>query len=102
MRARQAFTRSTDVTEPARNRADASASVSPVNVSVVLVRTVATLDRDICAGETARAVRVAAAAAPRMEAVNARRDKSRIRLSTIHLYELRVRRQGGILLSFRT
>src|SRR4030088_3224397 len=77
MRARQALTSSVDVTAPDRIRAEASASVSPVSASDVLA--------GIRAGpagglgcpvwpSAAVAPHVAAAAAPRTETVNSRRD----------------------------
>src|SRR2546426_11222246 len=75
MRARHAVTRAVEVTVPALTRADTSASVSPASNSGLLVEDpIDVFGLVVCAG-VALATRVAAAAAPRTETVNSRRDK---------------------------
>src|SRR5882762_1518631 len=78
MRARHAVTRAVEVTVPALTRADTSASVSPASNSGLLVEDpIDVFGLVVCAG-VALATRVAAAAAPRTETVNSRRDKGGI------------------------
>src|SRR2546427_2648208 len=75
MRARHAVTRAVEVTVPALTRADTSASVSPASTSGLLVEDpIDVFGLVVCAG-VALATRVAAAAAPRTETVNSRRDR---------------------------
>src|SRR5437867_9779338 len=82
MRARQAFTRSVDVTVPARSRAEASASVSPASASeAVPGDAAAAFDAagvPVCAGAGAAIAMRAPVAAPRTEKVNSRRERGGI------------------------
>src|SRR5213083_1315707 len=78
MRARQAFTRSDEVTLPARSRAEASESVSAASASGERLDETAGGCGRACGGAPAVSTRAAAPAAPRIETVNSRRERWRI------------------------
>src|SRR4051812_999790 len=78
MRVRHAFTRSVEVTEPARRRAEASDSVSAASVSGASLDDLVAAAPADCAAVSV-ATRVAAAAAPSTETVNSRRERCDMR-----------------------
>src|SRR5207247_2014498 len=71
---RQAFTSSVDVTLPAWMRDEACASVSPATASDARDEEPIVAGRFSCWARAGDVKRVAAAAAPRTDAVNSRRD----------------------------